>query len=400
MPRKKIIKFFFFVLFLLLFTSLNSKSSKLSINLKKIDNKKYISFNDVVSVFKFNYTFDVILQRGKFFYKNHYAVMNVGMSVVLVDGKLYKSFDKVKRYKGEVLIPLGLFKDIIVHLMPKSKINIVKSNKLVIAFPLNKKKNIIHKPKESYRVMKRSGDKIKFIVIDAGHGGKDPGAVGKGKVTEKGITLKVARTLGFILKRKLKGVQIRYTRYNDKFISLQRRTEIANRLLKKNQNGLFLSIHVNASISPRISGYETYFLSQNASNEDARNTAALENDVVVLEENKKHKSYGDIDYMEAMMLTSQIQKESSILADSIQSGMVKKNRLFKSRGVRKADFFVLRGSLMPAALVEIGFITNKKELKYLKKQKHRKKIAEGIAQGVYLFIKKYNKMLKTDKNMR
>ena len=98
-----------------------------------------------------------------------------------------------------------------------------------------------------------------------------------------------------------------------------KRTEIANGLLKEKQNGIFISIHVNAHLSKRISGFETYFLSQNPTNEEARNTAALENNVIVLENkigSKKH--YGDIDYIEAMMLTTQILKESSMLANSIQ----------------------------------------------------------------------------------
>jgi len=157
-----------------------------------------------------------------------------------------------------------------------------------------------------------------------------------------------------------------------------------------------LSIHVNASISNKISGYETYFLSQNPTNDDARNTAALENNVIVLEEKsgRSKKRYDDVDYIEAMMLTTQIQKESSLLALSVQRGMSKSNRIFKSRGVRKADFFVLRGVLMPAVLVEVGFITNMKESKYLQSRSHQMKIAEGIADGVSEFIKKYNRMIQ------
>jgi len=290
---------------------------------------------------------------------------------------------KVKRNNGDVLIPYDLAKSIVENFHPLAKITENKSKNLITISLDNKKSNSkIKKNKIKNKYINYNNEKISFIVIDAGHGGKDPGALGSKSFKEKKITLKVARRLGVILKKKLKGIKIRYTRYNDKYVSL-----------KKNENGLFLSIHVNASISSRISGFETYFLSQNASNEEARNTAALENDVVVLENHKANSSYGDVDYIEAMMLTSQIQKESSILADSILKGMIRKNKIFKSRGVRKADFFVLRGVLMPATLVEIGFITNKKESKYLKRESHLKNISYGIADGVIMFIKRYNKMI-------
>jgi N-acetylmuramoyl-L-alanine amidase len=148
---------------------------------------------------------------------------------------------------------------------------------------------------------------------------------------------------------------------------------------------------VNASVSDRISGFETYFLSQNPSNEDARNTAALENNVIVLEERGNRKKYGDIEYIEARMMTTQIQKESSMLARSIQGAMARRIRRFQSRGVRKADFYVLRGSLMPAVLVETGYITNAAEAKYLKKSSHQKDLANGIADGIISFIRQYNR---------
>jgi N-acetylmuramoyl-L-alanine amidase len=202
-----------------------------------------------------------------------------------------------------------------------------------------------------------------------------------------------------MLKEKFKNIRVRLTRRSDKFIELSTRTDIANGMLKKNENGIFLSIHVNASISKKISGYETFFLSQNPTNEEARNTAALENNVVVLEEKsgKGKKKYEDIDYIEATMLTTQIQKESSLLARSIQKGMSRNNKNFKSRGIKKADFFVLRGVLIPAALVEVGFITNKRNAQYLNKSQHQKIIARGIMEGIQIFLKRYNKLLRENR---
>ena len=93
------------------------------------------------------------------------------------------------------------------------------------------------------------------------------------------------------------------------------------------------------------------------------------------------------------MMTTQIQKESSLLADSVQRSIDKNIKEFKSRGVHKADFFVLRGSLMPAVLVEVGFITHQKEIKYLKTDDYQDKLAEGIVDGIVTFINQYNKIL-------
>ena len=94
------------------------------------------------------------------------------------------------------------------------------------------------------------------------------------------------------------------------------------------------------------------------------------------------------------MLTAQIQRESALLAECIQSGIDRSTSEFKSRGVRKADFFVLRGSLMPAALAEIGYITNPREAQHLTKAAYQEKVARGIGEGLVSFIKKYNRMIK------
>ncbi len=101
---------------------------------------------------------------------------------------------------------------------------------------------------------------------------------------------------------------------------------------------MFVSIHVNASISPRVSGFETYYLSQNPSNDEARATAALENNVVVLEEKSHRKSYDDVEHMEAFMLTAQIQREKRLLAECIQSGMDGHNGVQIARGEEGPTF--------------------------------------------------------------
>jgi len=376
---------------LILSFMLPAYSSPERMHVYQINNHDYVDCNELASVLGLDHSFDMVSRKGRLYFKNHYAVYGVGLSAFLVDGGLYKSFDTAIRKSGRVLIPEDAGEFVIQSFLRGAVIRRVSN--LLIVERFHGEKTV---PEEKKISPQQPADLVSFIVIDPGHGGKDPGAVGKAGLKEKNITLKIALYLEKKLKKKLSGVRVLLTRSNDRFIELSQRTDIANGLLRKNENGIFISIHVNSSLSNRISGYETFFLSPNPTNEEARNTAALENNVVILEEKSKsaNKSYEDVDYIEAMMITTQIQKESSALAKSIQAGMAKHIRSFGPRGVKKADFYVLRGVLMPAVLVEIGFITNKKEARYLNRSSHQEVIADGIAEGIELFVKRYNRLLK------
>lgn len=383
-----------FLLAVLLPRNALSADQGLKIRLVLHEQREYVSLYDITEVLSLDTSFDVVTQRGRIYRGANIAVYQVGLSALLLNGRLEKFSYPVTRMKGEVLLPAAFFDVFAGSFFPEATVQ--RSGKTYLVAGLGARRETRRTP-----MMRRDGerpaaskDKISFIIIDAGHGGRDPGAIGKGGVKEKSITLSVARELKAYLEEKIEGVKIILTRNSDTFIELGRRTDIANGHLREKENGMFISIHVNASISPRISGFETYFLSQSASNDDARATAALENNVVVLEDRSRRKSYDDAAHMEAFMLTAQIQRESSLLAESIQSSMDRRISEFKSRGVKKADFFVLRGSLMPAILAEIGYITNQKELGSLKKSSYQKKIAMGLGDGIEAFIKKYNALIK------
>ncbi|OHD65635.1 MAG: hypothetical protein A2176_13405 [Spirochaetes bacterium RBG_13_51_14] len=381
------------IISIIILLALTSSASSGSRRILHIDSNDYLFLDEMIFGFSLEHSFDMISQKGKLYSKNHYAVYSVGMSVLLVDGSLYVSSRAVRRSVGRILIPRDAGEHILKSFMPRIDLT-RKGDALHAEFP-NGDASPPYGSEERDR--RPSKDRISFIVIDPGHGGRDPGAVGKGGLEEKDITLKVANFLEKKMMERLPGTRAILTRRDDRFIELSERTDAANRLLRRNENGIFLSIHVNSSLSSRISGYETYFLSQNPTNEDARNTAALENNVIILEERSGRKEvYDDVDYIEAMMITTQIQKESSVLAGSIQNGLARKNKVFGSRGVKKADFFVLRGVLMPAVLIEIGYISNKKESLHLKSERYLTIIAEGIAEGVSLFIKRYNSLIKID----
>lgn len=371
---------------------ISASSSSDGISVITINSEEFVPLDELVSRTGAEQSFDMATQKGRIYRKGHQAVYCVGLSVVLIDGRMHKSSMAVRRRTGAVLIPLDAGELIIRSFDPAAR-PVRRESVLHLERSPDKKQESTDR--ERYGVAAR--DRIRFIVLDPGHGGKDPGAVGKGGLLEKDITLKVANYLEKRIRSRLPELRITVTRKDDRFIELSGRTRIANRLLKKDQNGLFISIHVNSSLSSRTSGYETFFLSQNPTNEEARNTAALENNVIILEErSNKKRSFDDVDFIEAAMITTQIQKESAELAKSIQAGLVKDNRTFGARGVKKADFYVLRGVLMPAVLVEIGFITNKNEAQHLKKSSHQEKVADGIADGIDLFIKKYNRLIKVN----
>jgi len=379
---------------LFFFTFSLSAEPKITVPVRTLDGKEYVPLGALVDAAGADASLDLVTQRGKVTRGTHVAVYQAGMTMLLVDGRLVRCSYPVMRQKGEVLVPAGAAAALLRSFFPGTVCTRAESS-LVCAPPAQKTVSPGDAKVETVKQpLNGSHDRIGFIILDPGHGGKDPGAIGKGGVQEKTITLSVTRKLEALLKSNLKGVRVVLTRSNDSFLELGRRTDIANGHLKGGENGVFVSVHVNASVSPRISGFETYFLSQNPSNEEARATSALENDVVVLEDRKHGGAHDDVEHMEAMMITTQIQKESSLLAETVHAQMARVLTGHKSRGVRKADFFVLRGSLMPAILVEIGFITHAKERATLQKAAYQDRVAEALYHGIAAFLKKYNSAIK------
>lgn len=219
------------------------------------------------------------------------------------------------------------------------------------------------------------------IVIDPGHGGKDPGAIGHKKTYEKNVVLDVSLKLKAQIQKRLPGVKVVMTRDKDVFLPLGTRTKIANREKGK----LFISIHANANRSRRARGMETYFLSP-ARTERAMQVALKENSVIRYEE--KREDYPDLaeeNFILIAMAQSQYVKESETFATMIQNKMEKRTGLY-NRGVDQANFYVLIGASMPAVLVETAFITNPKEESLLRKATFRNKLAAGICDAIIDFM--------------
>lgn len=223
-------------------------------------------------------------------------------------------------------------------------------------------------------LMEQLGLTVKTVMIDAGHGGKDPGAMANG-VTEKQITLTLAKMLGAQLEKQ--GFTVLYTRTKDDFVALDQRAVIAN----NKKADLFISLHVNASKDKNTNGLETYFLDLARTN-SAATVAARENAVSV-------KSISDLQFiLTDLMLTSKL-RESQDLAATVHQKMF--NRLKQAgftmgdNGVRSAPFYVLMGARMPAVLVEIGYCSHAADSRRIKSLKYLERLAEGIAQGVVAY---------------
>lgn len=227
----------------------------------------------------------------------------------------------------------------------------------------------------------KSTSKNKIIVIDAGHGGKDSGAV-SGKLQEKIIVAQIAKKVGINLKKR--GYKVFYTRSKDVFVNLRTRTAMANQA----KADIFVSIHANAapskSSASKMQGIETYFLSPSRS-ERSKKVAALEN----------NGDIGDMNQFSKQTFLNFLNREKIVaankLAIDVQKYMldsVQKKFSANDGGVREAPFWVLVGATMPSILIEVGYITHPQEGPNIADDKYQNALAKGISDGIVAYFAK------------
>lgn len=228
------------------------------------------------------------------------------------------------------------------------------------------------------------------VIIDAGHGGRDPGGPMRlaGGLREKDITLAVALKVGAELKEQ--GVNVIYTRTRDTLIALADRGRIANQA----DGDVFVSIHVNAA-NPKwrdpgaARGFETYFLAA-ARTEDAQRVEEMENESVRFETEGEVQSGDPLSFILSDMMQNEHLRESSDFADIVQRHL-KRVHPGPDRGVKQAGFRVLIGAFMPAVLVEIGFGTNQPEAEYLASPARQRSLARSIADATLEYLERYQR---------
>ncbi len=229
-----------------------------------------------------------------------------------------------------------------------------------------------------------SGNQAPFrrVVIDAGHGGKDEGATASSGLLEKELVLDVSKRLAALLKKRR--LQVVLTREGDEFVPLEVRTSRANDA----RGDLFISIHANAATSHRARGIETYFVSLEASDAASRLVADRENEAL----GRSAAASPAVDPFLALlgdMISTDHMVDSNAFAKLAQAELADLDAS-SSRGVKQAPFVVLMGVQMPAALIEIGFLSNRNDAQSLARREHRQRIAEALERAVAAFGKRYD----------
>ena len=316
----------------------------------------------------------------------------------------------IKKFK-----PYGFVKNIMVFQSPTSVQLTVKikgqinshepisaqgSDDIFVALHPSTQEQVVKRKERDYQhnlERERKRWKLDVIVIDAGHGGDDPGTIGTGKTKEKDVALAIALKLGKLIERQLPNVRVVYTRTTDRFVELYRRGQIANQAGGK----LFVSIHCNAM--PRKphpkTGFEIYLL-RPGKTESAVRIAEQENAVVKMEEGyeQRYQQLTDDNFILLTMAQSAYVKYSEQCADMLQQEMGKHLDL-ENNGVKQAGFYVLVGASMPNVLVETAYLSNKRDEKMLKSQKGQQRIAQAMFNGIKKYKKEYEKSLEEGKSI-
>ncbi|MEE9431970.1 MAG: N-acetylmuramoyl-L-alanine amidase [Melioribacteraceae bacterium] len=234
---------------------------------------------------------------------------------------------------------------------------------------------------------------FEVVVLDAGHGGRDPGAIGLNKVREKDINLSIVKKLGKLIEKKLPNVKVVYTRENDKFVELHRRGAIAN----ESHGNLFISVHCNSlpKKPSKTRGFEVYLLRPGRTKE-AIDIAEFENSVISMEKDpSRYKKLNDENFILVSMAHAANMRYSESFAEMLNTEWIKKVSI-PSRGIKQAGFYVLVGASMPSVLLEVGFLTNKEDVALLKSNSGQQKIAQSIFDGIFKYKKYYENSINNE----
>jgi len=270
----------------------------------------------------------------------------------------------------------------------ESKINLTQhQNEIWISIPakVTAESSILEKLKhdqEKWRIDK--------IVIDPGHGGKDPGALGPRGTYEKTVVLGIAKKLKRLIQKRMKDVTVLMTRDSDRYISLKERTQLANKQKAK----LFISLHANWNRNSTVNGATAYFLGL-AKSEESLEIAQRENAVIKYDNPQANSNLSEENIILATIAQNAYNKESQDFAAMIQEALSKRTRL-RNRGVRQAGFYVLVGASMPNVLIETAFISNKREEKLLRTKSFQQKVAESIFESIKKFKHRYEWTVSTN----
>ncbi|MFZ2385504.1 MAG: N-acetylmuramoyl-L-alanine amidase [Candidatus Omnitrophota bacterium] len=291
--------------------------------------------------------YDAFSGKARLFKNNHEVVLRTLDDVMLFDGELRHLTRPLQVYRGSPVIAYCCVDQLLSSFGPPGTVT-------------TEKKPVFHG--------------IKKVVIDAGHGGYDPGALGRNGLKEKIVTLDMAKRLAAIMRGA--GVQVVMTRSIDVFVPLEQRVKIAN----ESGADLFISVHINASRQRSLNGFEVYYVSPQVNDYKRAKEAAGEYSLRLREGDDPQIPY-EAKRILWDMFYCYSRAESTVLAGHICSRIGVETQM-KVLGVKNARFHVLRGANMPAVLIEAGFLSNPSEEAQLKNSRYRQKLAECIARGL------------------
>jgi len=354
------------------------KNNKLLSKIDTIENNNFFSINDFLSSIDTEPYISEKTEKVVFYLENKKIKITNGIAFLLIDDNIYQLSSKVIKRDNEYFVNIGSFIKIINSSF--QNLSIMSNSSEIIISSKSKRNNT---PTNNINVEKNKW-KFSTIIIDPGHGGKDPGAVGYRGTLEKDIALDVAKRLEKKISKNMK-IKTVLTRDEDIFLKLGERTKIAN----ENNGSLFISIHANAATDRRASGFETFLIGPNK-NAAAVRVAARENAVLELEGSSGEKLTNE-DLIKATIAQSAFASKSEKFAALVQEEISKRVQ-GKNRGVKQAGFYVLMGASMPNVLVELGFISNLAEEKKLRSSQYR----EVLATSIFRALEKYEKTLDND----
>lgn len=341
-----------------------------------IQNKQLFSINDFIKITNSKNFINDKTEKIIFYIDDKKIKITNQIAFIMIDENLFQLSSKTVKQNNDYYVPAESFLSIVNNLSTSISISL-NTNQINLD-------RIIETPKKTVKVdLKSEKQKWEFktIVIDAGHGGKDPGAVGYRGTKEKDIALDVAKRLEKKISKNM-DVKVVMTRDEDVFLRLSERTKIAN----ENNGSLFISIHTNAAEDRRASGFETFLIGLNK-NEYAAKVAARENAVLELEGKTGQELTGE-DLIQATIAQAAFASSSETFADMVQKE-IKKRVQSRDRGVKQAGFVVLARASMPNVLVELGFISNPAEEKKLRSPQYR----DQLATAIYRAVQQYEKTL-------
>lgn len=334
----------------------------LSYDVRNINGYQYVPLIKLCEAYGMNCSWDTVVRTATITGRSETIILRADSDTVLFNGTARKISRPVVLSAGTVFVPVSFARE---NFMPAASRGVVTPP--VAAAP------------EAEAPKKFA---IKTIVLDTGHGGKDVGAVGPAYGTkEKNLALVLSKKIKAILESN--GIRVIMTRSDDTFISLERRADIAN----KSGAELFVSVHINASRSRVMRGFECYYLS-NATDDTARALQAFEDSSLKLSDSADAMHSSQLDKTLWDMSLTENRTESGELASYICSS-VQDSLVIKNRGVRTARFYVIKNVNIPSVLVEAGYLSNRSEELQLKDSALLDRLAEAIARGILRYKKRY-----------